>query len=193
MQRIPTCAPTAPTGYSGHDGCRFPAVWRDGPSFLPRGLKHGQALEVARNIDPFQRALDLASSPKDKRNFRRIADVPKVVKANRHRVIRELAALAAKLKPLQVKLQGKLNPLAPARIHHIPLITFLVRKLGYPDKTSPSDLTKGMKITGTIGPSHVLSHRKSPATKQCTSIRIAGKKHSYSSISKGRQEPFTTN
>ena len=36
------------------------------PSFLPRGLTPVMALEVARNIDPFQRALDLASSPQDK-------------------------------------------------------------------------------------------------------------------------------
>ena len=141
------------------------------PSFLPRGLTPGQALAVSRNIDPFRRALDLASSPKDKRNFQRIDDVPKVAKSNRHRVIRELAALEAKLKPLRAKLQGKLNPLAPARSLHIPIIKFLVRKPGYPDKTLASDLTMGVEITGTIEPSHALSPRKSPATKQFAPLR----------------------
>ena len=98
---------------------RSGATW---PSFLPRGLTPGMALDVSRNIGPFRRALDLASSPQDKCNFRRIDESPKVAKSNRHRVIRELTSLAAKLKPLQVNLQGKLKPLAPARCLHIPLI-----------------------------------------------------------------------
>ena len=80
------------------------------PSFLPRGLTPGMALEVARNIDPFRRALDLTSSPPDKCNFRQTVEAPKVVKANRHRAIREPTAIAAKLKPLQAKLKGELHP-----------------------------------------------------------------------------------
>ena len=42
------------------------------PTFLPRGLTPGMALEVTRNIDPFQRALDLAFSPQDKCNCREL-------------------------------------------------------------------------------------------------------------------------
>ena len=141
------------------------------PSFLPRGLTPCMALEVARNIGPFQRALDLASSPQDKCNFRRIDEPPKVVQTNRHRAIRGLTSLAVKSKPLQAKLQGKLNPLAPARCLHIPLIAFLVSKLGYPDKKLPSDLTKGVEIAGDIAPSRVLAPLITPETRKFPSIR----------------------
>ena len=100
------------------------------PSFLPRGLTPSLPLGVSRNIGPFQRALVLASSPQGRRNFRRTVESPKVAKANRRRAIRELASPAAKLKPSQVKLQEKINPLEPARGLHIPLIAFLAHKLG---------------------------------------------------------------
>ena len=129
------------------------------------------ALEVARNIGPPRRALDLASSPQEKRNYKRIADRPRDVKANRRRVIRELTSISAKLKPLQVKLQDELNPLAPARGLHLPLIAFLVDKLGYPDKSPPPDFTNGVGITGAIAPSRVLAPSDTPATKKFASIR----------------------
>lgn len=129
------------------------------------------ALEVAGNIDPFQRALDLAPSPKDKRNFRRIAGRPEAVKANRHRVVRGLTSLDAKSEPLQVKIQGKLNPLSPARGHRIPLIAFLAHNLGYPYKSLPSDLTNGVKITGATTPSRALALLITPETRQLPALR----------------------
>ena len=139
------------------------------PTFPPRGLSPEEAPQVSRNIDPFQRTLDLACSPEEKRNFEHIADAPKVVKATQRRVIRVLAMLAAKLKRLQLKLHGEINQLAPARGLRIPLIAILFHKIGYTDKTLPSDLTKGMKITGAIEPSHVLTYRKTYATKHFVS------------------------
>ena len=141
------------------------------PTFLQRGLTPDQALQIARTIDPSQWTLDLAFSQENKRNFQWIADDPKVAKSKRHLEIRELTKLEAKLKPLQVKLGGTLNPQSPARSLRIPLIAFLDTKLCYADKSLPSDLTDGVSITGTIAPSQVLAHRSTPATERFATLK----------------------
>ena len=84
------------------------------PSFLPRGSTPSQALELARNIDPFGRALDIALSNRDRGNYWRVTHEPKVVKAGRRKVLRGLARLAAAPKPLQDRLKGAIDT-SPAR------------------------------------------------------------------------------
>ena len=141
------------------------------PIFLPRGITPAQALEIATTIDPFDRALDLALTKRDRSNYWRVTHEPKVAKSGRRKVIRELTKLADKLRPLQVRLQNTPKPSAPARLLHIPLITFLVKKLNYPDTALPSDLTRGMKITGAIAKSNVLAARTTPASKKLHNLR----------------------
>ena len=84
------------------------------PSFLPRGKTPTQAPEIARTIDPFDRALDLALSNRDRRNYRRVTTAPNVTKSNRHKVVRALTHIADKLRPLQEQLQSVI-PLQPHR------------------------------------------------------------------------------
>ena len=130
-------------------------------------------LEVARGAAPSQRTLDLAFRQKAKRNFRRASDALKVDKAYRHRAIGGLTALASELGPLQANLQGELNPLAPARSLHIPLIAFLVQKHGNPHKTLPPGPTKGVEITGALA----LPSASGNARDQAISVsqgRVAG-------------------
>ena len=141
------------------------------PSFLPRGITPKQALELARLVDPFDRALELSLSTRDKLNFHRITYGPKTVKTGRRKVIRELTKIAAKLKPAQEKLSCVLDTAAPARLLRIPLLTFLVKKFNYPDTTLPRGLTRGMKIAGAITKSNSLVTRFTPAAKKLKQLR----------------------
>ena len=117
------------------------------PSVIPRGIPLTQALELARIIDALGRALDLALSNRDRSNYWRVTREPKVAESSRRKVIRALTQIADKLRPLQEQLQGVLDASAPARLLRVPLITFLVEKLNYPDTALPRGLTRGMKIT----------------------------------------------
>ena len=133
------------------------------PTFLPRGITPKQALNIAKLIDPFDRALELTLSNRVKDNFWRVSHEPKVAKSGRRNVIRELTKIATTLEPAQNKLRGVMEPQAPAHTLHIPLIAFLVQKFNYPDKSLPGDLARGMKITGTIAKSNALATRATPA------------------------------
>ena len=69
---------------------------------------------------PFDRDLDLALSNRDRWNYWRVTDEPKVTKSNRRTVMRELTHIADKLRRLQEQLQGVLDISAPARLLRIP-------------------------------------------------------------------------
>ena len=141
------------------------------PSFLPRGVTPTQALELARLIDPFGRALELSLSNRDKSNFWRITQEPKAVKTGRNNVIRELTKIAITLQPAQERIRGVLDTTAPAQALRIPLITFLVKKFKYPDTTLARDIARGMQITGTIAKSNSLATRITPSAKLFQHIR----------------------
>ena len=130
------------------------------------GIAPSKALELARLIDPFGRALKLTLSNRDKSNFWRVTHEPKSSKSGRREVIRELTKIAFTLQPAHDRLRGVLNPTAPEQALRIPLITFLVGKFKYPDTTLSRGLTRGMKITGTIAKSNSLATRITPAAKQ---------------------------
>ena len=53
----------------------------------------------------------------------------------------------------------------------IPLIAFLVNKLGYEDHALPIDLLKGMNIAGEIPASRVLARRVAPAQRRLAALR----------------------
>ena len=141
------------------------------PSFLPRWLSTDQSLEVAQLIGPFRRTLELAFSVGNRNTVEKIASSPKDAKASRRKAIRQLTALAGVLQPARQRLAATLPMKSPARNLHIPLIAFLVNKLGYDDKLLPVDLVKGMNITGEIPTSRVLAKRITPALKRLKTLR----------------------
>ena len=141
------------------------------PSFPPRGLPANQALRVARAIDSFQRTLEIAFSGAKRTALQKVASVPLGVKSSRRKVIRHLSRLALSLQPAQQRLAATLPAKSPARDLHIPLIAFLVKKLGYEDTALPSDLVNGVNITGEIPASRVLAKRITPAQRRIATLR----------------------
>ena len=119
-----------------------------------------KALEHARLVGPFDRAIELSLSARDRLNFRRITNEQKTVKTGRRRVIRELTRISAKLKPMQEKLFGVLDTASPARTLRIPLINFLVKKFNYPDTTLP------------VKKSNSLAARVAPAAENLKQLRF---------------------
>ena len=141
------------------------------PSFLPRGLPANQALRVARAVGPFQRTMEIAFSGVKRTTLQKVASDPVEVKSSRRMVIRHLSRLSLSLQPAQQRLAAPLPAKSPARKLHIPLIAFLVKKLGYEDTALPTDLVNGMNITGEIPASLVLAKRITPAQRRIATLR----------------------
>ena len=157
------------------------------PGFLPRGLTPSTALEIARPIDPYNRLLKNHFAPTARGSSRMLPTKPKLVKTTRRRAIRLLTHLAHRLQPNQRRLDGVLDKKSPARRLNIPLIAFLVAKLGYTDTTLPTDLTKGVKIDGEIPASDGIPSRVTSALRNLNPLNegvYAGNKAIVRSITK---------
>ena len=96
---LATVAPTTPPGHNKRIRWRA-EVGKAITSPLLRCATPSQALEIARSIDPFGRAIDRTLPNRDRANYRRVASELKVVKSNRRKVLRGLTQIADKQRPL---------------------------------------------------------------------------------------------
>ena len=140
------------------------------PALLPRGMPPHEALEQARNMKPFDKALNLAFEPEVHRMVHQSNKHPRRVKNLRHGVIQHLRKLSRQLQPAKATLTRKLESKAPACSLNIPLIMFLTKSLNYSDVNLPRDLIYGMGITGKIETTNSIAKRETLAS---TSIESA--------------------
>ena len=147
---------------------------RDGvalPGFIPRGGSLETALQIAKKIDPFDRALNAELSARSRTTIRRTTLNTYTVETLRHKTIRRLKWVSLKLQPMRERLAASLPVRTPERKLNIPLIMFLIHHLGYTDKQLPVDLAKGMGIIGNIPPSNELTKRVTAPTTNMARLK----------------------
>ena len=141
------------------------------PCFIPRGVNSSTALQIATQIDPFDRVLNAALSARSRNTIRRTSLNTCTVKTMRRKTIRRLKWVSPELQPIRERLAASLPVRTPARKLNIPLVMFLTRHLDYPDKQLPIDLAKGMDIIGNIPPSRALRKRTTTPTTNMTRLK----------------------
>ena len=141
------------------------------PGFLPRGAPPPAALEIAREIDHYNRLLENHVAPATRCKARTASPQPKLVKTNRRRAIRFLTSLSIRTQTNQRRLARVLSGNSPARRLDIPLISFLLSKMRYIDTILPADLTKGMRIAWEISTSHVFPNRVTPDVAKLDALK----------------------
>ena len=129
------------------------------------------ALQIASQIDPFDRVLNAAVSIRSRNTIRRTTLNTCTVKTQRRRTIRHLKWASLKLRPMRERLSASLPVRTPARKLNIPLIAFLTHHLEYPDKQLPIDSAKGMDITGNAPPSRALTKRDMTPTANMARLK----------------------
>ena len=134
------------------------------PCLIPENCSQADALNLALEINPFERLLTNALSPVEQACVQFNSQNPTRVKQLRHKVIRDLNILSDSIRPVLTNLSKSLPELAPARKLHIPLIRHLVKELDYADLSLPDDLIRGMPIVGMIPPTASLPEKVTTAS-----------------------------
>ena len=142
------------------------------PCFIPRGASPSTALQIATQIDPFDRVLNTALPARSRTTIRRTSINASTVQTMRHRAIRHLKWVSLKPKPMRGSLAARFPVRTPARKLNIPLIMFLIKHLDYPDVKIPMDLSEGVDITGNIQPSRSLTERAIQPTTNMARAKV---------------------
>ena len=143
------------------------------PCLIPGNGSQGDALRLARDINPFERLLANASSPAEQACVSFNCQYPKRTKRERHRAIERIEHLSGGLRASQIELARPLPLRAPARKLHIPLIQHLVAELEYTDVSLDTDLVAGMPSVGLIPRTSSLPEKVASAAMALPDVRGA--------------------